>query len=524
MAMTTFVDDYDETRKRIVLEQAMTRQAELILSMLGANLPVLIRPHVVLKKADTASTDAKRYINMPSDYNGISTMELEFAWARTALLAHELSHWLQPCDEIEQVEKDTGLSHDFANVVMDIQGEALIASLLPYYNDHLTKLRRHTGRNNRKDYEASAKKSVKADNFFGTIMSLAMLGRFVLYPDFSFYRDFLTTSVRQLHGKLYPYGKNHKDASRVDSLLLRMNKARDIAAIDLPEFLREIAKDYPELCTQEKAPFPIPQDGHGGTPIPSGLLDEFKKHKPRRPQISFWEGDALGHRPTTSEESKRANAMQLHFNTPKGGQKIMAPGEFDRMAALAGSPMPWTMTIKDDAGKTAMSDVLVAVDISGSMRGSFDGKDVNNEKWDTAISAARSITLAVKSAGGDVRGLIFDDQVWYAKGYESKVFFAASVAGLSLLKPNNMTSFEWLPYLWQKFPDHRVVIITDGGEPDDLSGIHHTPERQKARTSAIVIPWGNAENMKRIAANVIEVRSLDLLAGAMTSVLPRRTM
>jgi hypothetical protein len=522
--MTTFVDDYEETRKRIALEQAMTRQAELILSMLGANLPVLIRPHVVLKKADTASTDAKHYINMPPDYNGIPTMEPEFVWARTALLAHELSHWLQPCDEIEQVEKDTGLSHDFANVVMDIQGEALIASLLPYYNDHLTKLRRHTSLKNRKDYEVDARKSVKADNFFGTIMSLAMLGRFVLYPASSFYEDYLSMSVRQLHGSLYPYGKNHKDASRVDSLLMRMNKARDIATIDLPEFLREIAKDYPELCTQEKAPFPIPQDGHGGIPIPSGLLDEFKKHKPRRPHISFWEGDALGHRPASLEEGKRANAMQLHFSTPRGGLKIMAPGEFDRMAALAGSPMPWTMTIQDDAGKTAMSDVLVAVDISGSMRGSFDGKDVNNEKWDTAISAARSITLAVKSAGGDVRGLIFDDQVWYTKGYESKVFFATSVAGLSLLKPNNMTSFEWLPYLWQKFPDHRVVIITDGGEPSDLSGIHHIPKRQKARTSAIVIPRGDAENMKRVAANVIEVRSLDLLAGAMTSVLPRRTM
>jgi len=30
--------------------------------------------------------------------------------------------------------------------------------------------------------------------------------------------------------------------------------------------------------------------------------------------------------------------------------------------------------------------------------------------------------------------------------------------------------------------------------------------------------------MKVVAANVIEVSSLDLLAGAMTSVLPRRTM
>ena len=518
--MTTLLaNDYAATRKRIALEQAMTRQAELILSMLGANLPALIRPHVLLKEgADTASTDTTRYINMPADFDGIPTMNSEYAWARTALLAHELSHWLQPCDEIDQVQKDTGLSADFVNIVMDIQGEALIASLLPYYNEHLTRLRRHVGKKHRKAYADQAATLAKASSFLGAAMSLSLMGRYVLYPTSPFYPN-NWLEIIPIHGKLWAYKKRSRVGKRMAELLRRMSYAAQIRALELPGFLREIARDFPDLCNeQEASPFSIPDSGHGGMPggeLLGKLLEELEKHKPQRPQISFWEGDALGIHPASPEENRRANAMQLHFSTPKGGIEIMAPGRFDRMAALGGSPMPWTMTIQDDAGTAKMSDVLVAVDISGSMQ---------EPKWSMAISAARSITLAVKAAGGDVRGLVFDDQVWYAKGYNSKVFFASSVAGLSLLKANNLTSFEWLPFLWSKYPNHRIVILTDGGDYSDLSGITHIPARQRARTSAIVIPDGDAENMKVVAANVIEVSSLDLLAGAMTSVLPRRTM
>ena len=515
------LSNYDEARKRIALEQALTRQAELILAMLGANLPALIRPHVLLKEdADTASTDTKRYIHMPNDFDGIPTMEPEYAWARTALLAHELSHWLQPCDEIDQVQKETGLDSGFVNVVMDIQGEALIASLLPYYNEHLTRLRRHVGKKNRKAYADQAVKSAKAGSkgFLGAAMSMSLMGRYVLYPNSPFYPS-SWMKIIPIHGKLWAYKKRSSVGKRMAELLGRMSSAALIRAIELPDFLRQIAEDFPELCNQQEAsPFSVSDSGHGGMPggdLLGKLLEELEKHKPQRPRISFWEGDALGVRPASPEEKRRANAMQLHFDTPKGGIEIMAPGRFDRMAALGGSPMPWTMTIQDDSGTAKMSDVLVAVDISGSMSG---------EKWSMAISAARSITLAVKAAGGDVRGLVFDDQVWYAKGYDSKVFFASSVAGLSLLKANNLTSFEWLPFLWSKYPNHRIVILTDGGEHSDLSGITHIPVRQRARTSAIVIPDGDPENMKSIAANVVEVSSLDLLAGAMTSVLPRRTM
>ena len=506
-------------RERIAIEQAMTRQAELMLSMLNATLPVLVRPHVVLKaKDDSASTDAKRYIYMPATFSGIDVLSPAFHWARTALLAHELSHWLQPCAEIDRVTETTGLNSNFVNVVMDIQGEALIASLLPYYNEHLTRLRWHVGKTNRQSYLTALKKPESGDDYFlQNAMTLSLLGRYVLDRSSSFYAEdqLDRTDVRKAHGKRWPYDPASRASERMSALLVTMNSAVMLRANDLPTLLGEIAMDYPELCQQEGSPFSVL--GHGGY-LPAELqelLKKFAEQEVERPQISFWEGDALGVRPATPEERRRANAMKLHFSTPKGAIEIMAPGRFDRMAALSGSPMPWTMEIRQDTGTSEMSDVVVAVDISGSMGG---------EKWAKAISAARSITLAVQAAGGDVRGLVFDENVWYARDYDSKLFFATSVAGLSLLEAHGWTSFEWLPYLWQQYPNHRVVIITDGGRLSDLAGIAHIPTRQRACTGAIVIPAGNAENMTHVAANVIEVSNLDLLAGAMTSVLPRRTM
>ena len=517
--------NYEEVRNRIALEQSMTRQAELILAMLGANLPALIRPHVLLKEdAKTASTDTTRYIYMPQDFIGISTMKPKNAWTRTALLSHELGHWLQPCDEIKEVEKKTGLNHDFVNVVMDVQDEALIASLLPYYNEHLTRLREHTGKKYKKAYIEQAFKSAKAGTkgFLGAAMSLALIGRYVLSPEASFLEGKRAEPTVE-YDRLWAYKPRSTVGKRMAQLLRIVASAAWMSSTLLPDLFRRIASEFPELCDKNaSSPFKVPESGHGGMPGGAGedgigkdLIEKFGHFQPEPPPIHFWEGDALGSRPPTQNERKRANAMNLHFSTPKGGLEIAAPGRFDRLEALRGSPMPWRMSIPDSAGKAKMSDVLIAVDISYSM---------NGHKWDMAISAARSITLAVRTAGGDVRGLVFDDQVWYAKEFDSKMFFATSVAGISLLEAHENTSFAWLPFLWSKFPNHRVVMITDGGESSSLAGISYVPTRQRARTSAIVIPEGKPENMKIVAANVIEVSSLSLLAGAMTSVLPRRTM
>lgn len=479
--------------------------------MLGASLPYTIRPNVLLREAETASTDGQNFIWLPPEYLGHSLLVSGFDRIRSALLAHEISHWLQPLDEIRQVEKETGLSHEFVNIALDIQGEALIATLVPNYQRHLTATRRLTAKTMRDDYLAGIRECHQTKNFFGLVISLGLLARYVLFPSRSFLSPKACGLLIQSLGKASPFVVRDM---RMDNLFKRMDLASSLRAVELPKLLRAIARDFPELCTDQAPPFKIPLGGGSETSEGLGkLLDSFQLAQPEPPPISFNEGPAVGYTPLSREEQARANAMSLHFASPQGGIEIMAPGQFDRLAALGGSPMPWTMTMQADTAQKPMPNLFVAVDISGSM---------GNNQRRQALSAARSITHAVQQQGGDVRGLIFNHFAWHTKAFDSRIFFAESVAGLSLSKSGGGTSFSWLPLIWQDFPNHWVVLLTDGDSGFD--GIHHIPERRRKQTGAIVIPPGDANNMLTVAANVVEVTDLRLLAGAMTSVLPRRSM
>ena len=510
------VESYQDIRQRVALEQSLTKEVNLLLSMLGASLPATIRPNVLLRERDTASTDGQHFIWLPPEHLGRSLLASGFDRTRSALLAHEISHWLQPLDAVIQVEKETGLNHDFANVVLDIQGEALVETLVPNYKKHLTALRRQTAQVYRDEYLAGMQKTFTDGDFFGLVMSLSLLARYVLHPSTSFLPlDFWGKpdyeSLHKMLGNASPFRKQDK---RIEELFARLTEAGFLSSAQLPDFLREIAKDYPELCTPEASPVKIPLgDGTAFEGLGKDLLAPFQHLRPSPPPISFNEGPLAGYKAPSNQEQARANAMKLHFATPRGGIEIMAPGRFDRMEALRGSPMPWTMTLTDQQAAKPMPDVFVAVDISGSMSG---------EQWRMALSAARSITLAVQAEGGDVRGLIFNHFAWHAKGFDPMVFFADAVAGLPLDEASGGTSFAWLPLVWQDFPYHRVVVLTDGDS--GFHGIHHIPDRRRKETAAVVIPPGSPDNMLTVAANAVEVADLRLLAGAMTSVLPRRTM
>lgn len=46
-------------------------------------------------------------------------------------LSHEIGHWLQPLDEIIEVEKAAGLDQGVVNLLLDIQLEENIARIMP---------------------------------------------------------------------------------------------------------------------------------------------------------------------------------------------------------------------------------------------------------------------------------------------------------------------------------------------------------------------------------------------------------
>ena len=150
--------------------------------------------------------------------------------------------------------------------------------------------------------------------------------------------------------------------------------------------------------------------------------------------------------------------------------------------------------------------------------------------WFATLAAAQAITLALHSDGGDVRGLLFAGNAWHTADFDAEaLFFARALGGgVNLNKADGTTTrFGWLPEVWQRYPDHQILVLTDGAG----SLPAYIPESCRARTSVLLIGLEqyNADQLEdirtiaeAIARKVVEVRSLDDLAGVWATLIPRR--
>jgi hypothetical protein len=121
-----------------ILRELQT-QLDLLAGMLLGSLAKILRPRLIVREGDTASTDGKVWIKLPLEFLGVKLGEQTEIF--TALLGHEVGHWLQPLDQILEVEKKTGLNHDILNTILDVHNEALIVSIFPLLRGSLTTLR-----------------------------------------------------------------------------------------------------------------------------------------------------------------------------------------------------------------------------------------------------------------------------------------------------------------------------------------------------------------------------------------------
>ena len=147
----------------------------------------------------------------------------------------------------------------------------------------------------------------------------------------------------------------------------------------------------------------------------------------------------------------------------RGATEIAAPGRLDRPALAREEivPAPGKEVLRPKA--------VICVDKSGSMKGS---------KIELAEVAAQAVALAVKAAGGEAVGILFDDKGEVADtGDDALLFFdrgALSYGG---------TDFGFLADAWRRWPGHFILLVTDGDGaiPLALPG-------DKARTAVILIP------------------------------------
>jgi hypothetical protein len=137
-------------------------------------------------------------------------------------------------------------------------------------------------------------------------------------------------------------------------------------------------------------------------------------------------------------------------------------------------------------------------------------------KIGAARVAAQAIALAVRDAGGDVVGVLFDDTWLIGGGWGDALLFAPAA-----WPTEGGTYFAFLSDLWRRYPSHWVVLVTDG---DGYVPYACAPDR--ARTGAVVIPDGNRpslglEKMAEICNSVIVLKDPRDLPWAMALLIPR---
>src|SRR5512137_570381 len=113
--------------------------ANQILAVVAPATARLVRAYVALdEQADTAATDGVR-IWLPPTFEGVDvTHDTPVA---VGLLVHELGHFLQPLNALEEAEQETAAPHWLGNIVADVQLEAMMAGLFPPLADTLVAVR-----------------------------------------------------------------------------------------------------------------------------------------------------------------------------------------------------------------------------------------------------------------------------------------------------------------------------------------------------------------------------------------------
>ncbi len=468
--------------------------ANQILAVVAPDTARLVRAYVALDEdADTAATDGV-HIFMPPLFEGVDVAH--DTPVAVGLLVHELGHFLQPLKALDEAEQETAAPHWLVNIVADVELEAMMAWLFPPLADTLVAMRAAVNRTRLAEYTAAI---LQGRGLADGACSVALAGR-CGRPATPF--DDSGESGSPLWGALARHG-DPALTPRLSAFAWRLSEAQNLAPNELPEHVRQIMAEFPEL-RQAPARHAIP--GGGVTVVgPAGRAAQAEAaantgaHPPAamEPVATLRAGRA---RPRP-EAQQAARGLRVHFHTVRGAIEIAAPGRLDRRAAVLGELIPLRMALPGK--ERPRPRVTICLDKSGSMKGA---------KFVLAQTAAQAVALAVREAGGEVVGILFDDSAQVADTGDAALLFC---------EPDSLsyggTAFEFLADAWRRWPTHAVLLVTDGDGsiPPAMPG-------DKARTSAILIPPDcDAGAMGQIATRVVTLSDLRGLSDVMTLLTPR---
>lgn len=471
--------------------------ANQIFAAVAPNSVRLVRVGVVISdEAETAATDGRVYICMPTCFHGVTVAEnLPVA---VGLLAHEISHFLQPLDEIEQVEEAERIPHWLSNVAIDIQGESLVESIFPAFRQPLASVRRAVHKELQADYEAAI---AQASNFAEAAGHLALWGRHAR-PLLPFYPDNLP--------RICP------DQSQSWGFLQALDGFRTCPTQELPLALAQLIQDFPELRTTPVPRFP---DGMGDWP---SFVKDVLLQVLRREALGNLGGASGGHveevqvlRAVSASFLPDAEALSRrlrpHFTGRQAVAEVVAPGRFQRRAAVR-EVIPFRLRLP---GRThPATKLVVCVDASGSMGSPCPGSN-GSSKWHVAQLAAQALALAVQRSGGEAVGVVFGDYAWTTPNSDSLALAPEFKAQME--RTGGGTSFRFLSDIWRRYPAHHIIVLTDGAGdvpdcvlPGDLE-----------RTSALIIPAGDPQRAAPWSSRQVVLKDLRHLGQVLALLTPR---
>ena len=214
-------------------------------------------------------------------------------------------------------------------------------------------------------------------------------------------------------------------------------------------------------------------------------------------------------KPPYPKAQRLARALQPRFQTPNSVLEVAAPGRLDRLEMARGASVPLRMDVKGH--ESPAIKLVLALDVSASMFGRYSRGRI----W-PALIAAQAVTQAVKEAGGEVVVILFDHEAYISsEGDDSLVW--QTVEDLSDHFHGN-TSFRFLGEVWRRWPQHQVLLVTDG----ESSSIPDSFPADRERTSVILISVHS--DVSAFAARSVYLQDLNRLASVLAILLPDRRL
>lgn len=470
--------------------------ANQIFAVVAPNTVRLVRVGVIISdEAETAATDGRILIQMPTTFHGVDLSQNRPV--AIGLLAHEVSHFLQPLDRIEEVEEKERIPHWLSNIALDIQGESLVESLFPAFRQPLAAVRRAVQKDMQSDYETGVAQATTFAEAAGHLALYARHGK----PLLPFYPDRLPNVC--------------PEQGRCLAFLQALDAFRMHPAAELPRALVRLIRDFPEL---RLTPAPCLPDGMEGWPsqVKDIFLQALRQEALGNTGASgggtVEEIQVLGApaRAFLPDAEALSRSLQPRFTGRQAVAEVTAPGRFLRRAAVR-EVLPFRMRLPGHTHPA--TKLVVCVDASGSMSSTCPGSN-GSSKWHVAQLAAQSLALAVQRTGGQVIGVVFGDCAW-STGVDSLAL--APNYSDQRSRTGGGTSFRFLSDLWRRYPEHRVLILTDGaGTPPEcvLPG-------DRERTAALIIPQGDPAHAGEWSSRQVVLKDLRHLGQVMALLTPR---